>query len=239
MKHHLFVGICLGLASVAVHAGEKQQLEDENAQINYSLGYQIGGDLKRQQVEVDREALLQGIEDALNDSEPAMNREAMHATLIKLKRKVMAQQRAEHAAEAKKNLEAGEAFLAANANKEGVVSLPSGLQYRVIEAGSGAPPETTDTVTVHYRGTLIDGTEFDSSYRRNQPASFRADAVVAGWREALPLMREGAKWELFLPARLAYGERGAGKIPANSTLIFEVELLSVDKNRDAAGGSAP
>jgi FKBP-type peptidyl-prolyl cis-trans isomerase FklB len=229
MKYLFIAVIGMTLISVDVQAGDKVELEDDNALINYSLGYQIGGDLKRQQVEVNREVLLKGIEDAVSGSEPAMSKAAMRNALIALKRKVMAQQHEAKAAAAKKNQEAGEAFLAGNAKKDGVVSLPDGLQYRVIEPGKGAQPKTDDTVTVHYRGTLIDGTEFDSSYSRNKPASFRADRVIPGWREALPLMKEGAKWELFIPARLAYGERGGGKIPPNSTLIFEVELISIDE----------
>ena len=155
----------------------------------------------------------------------------MQAMLVELKRKVVAVQQKERAAEEKKNLEAGEAFLAKNANKDGVISLPSGLQYRVLEAGKGRQPKATDTVMVHYRGTLIDGTEFDSSYSRKQAATFRADRVIDGWREALSMMKEGAKWELFIPARLAYGKRGAGKIPPMSTLIFEVELLSIQTSK--------
>jgi FKBP-type peptidyl-prolyl cis-trans isomerase FklB len=233
--------ICLVMTSIAVQADDKPGLEEENQRINYSLGYQIGGDLKRQRVAVDSEALLRGIEDAVNETEPLLSRQEMQAMLIELKRKVVAQQREERAAAEQKNREAGDAFLAANAKKDGVISLPSGLQYRVVEAGSGRQPAAEDTVTVHYRGTLIDGTEFDSSYSRNQPATLRLDRVVTGWREALPLMREGAKWELFLPAKLAYGARGAGKIPPNSTLIFEVELISVagdDVQDTAAAGKA-
>jgi FKBP-type peptidyl-prolyl cis-trans isomerase len=149
-------------------------------------------------------------------------------TLIELKRKVIALQAQERAAALQKNLQAGDEFLATNAKRDGVVSLPSGLQYRVLEPGSGKQPAATDTVTVHYRGTLIDGTEFDSSYSRNKPATFRADRVIDGWREALQLMQEGAKWELFIPAKLGYGEKGAGKIQPNSTLIFEVQLIKVE-----------
>jgi FKBP-type peptidyl-prolyl cis-trans isomerase FklB len=241
MKHIYPMLICLVMTSIAVQADDKPGLEEENQRINYSLGYQIGGDLKRQRVAVDSEALLRGIEDAVNETEPLLSRQEMQAMLIELKRKVVAQQREERAAAEQKNREAGDAFLAANAKKDGVISLPSGLQYRVVEAGSGRQPAAEDTVTVHYRGTLIDGTEFDSSYSRNQPATLRLDRVVTGWREALPLMREGAKWELFLPAKLAYGARGAGKIPPNSTLIFEVELISVagdDVQDTAAAGKA-
>ena len=244
MQHAIIAVIGLTMTSFVVQAGDKSELKDENELINYSLGYQIGGDLKRQQVEVDREALLRGIEDAVSGTEAVMSQDAMRTTLIELKRKVVAQQREERATAARKNLEAGEAFLAANAKKSGVVSLPSGLQYRVIEEGTGKKPRTVDSVTVHYRGTLIDGAEFDSSYSRNKPATFRVDRVVDGWREALPMMKEGAKWELLLPAGLAYGPKGAGKIPPNSALIFEVELISIveaddaGKDKDAANGVA-
>jgi FKBP-type peptidyl-prolyl cis-trans isomerase len=208
-------------------AGEQPKLATENERINYSLGYQIGGDLKSQQVEVDGDILLRGIRDAMDEAEPLLDEAEMHNTLVELKRKVVALQAQERAAAQQKNLQAGEAFLAENAKQDGVVVLPSGLQYRVLEPGSGKQPAATDTVTVHYRGTLVDGTEFDSSYSRNKPATFRADRVIPGWREALQLMQEGAKWELFIPAKLGYGERGAGKIQPNSALIFEVQLLEV------------
>jgi len=137
------------------------------------------------------------------------------------------QQEAQKAVSAKAKAE-GEAFLAANATKDGVVTLPSGLQYKVITPGSGASPKASDTVSVHYRGRLIDGTEFDSSYKRNEPTSFPVGGVIPGWTEALQLMKVGAKWELYVPAKLAYGDRGAGGlIPPGATLVFEVELLSI------------
>jgi FKBP-type peptidyl-prolyl cis-trans isomerase len=220
--------IWLGAAGVVCAAGETPEVADENDRINYSLGYQIGGDLKRQQVEVKDEILLRGIKDAISDSAPLLDEAERNRTLIELKRKVIALQAQERAAALQKNLQAGDEFLATNAKRDGVVSLPSGLQYRVLEPGSGKQPAATDTVTVHYRGTLIDGTEFDSSYSRNKPATFRADRVIDGWREALQLMQEGAKWELFIPAKLGYGEKGAGKIQPNSTLIFEVQLIKVE-----------
>jgi len=129
---------------------------------------------------------------------------------------------------AKKNLEEGKAFLAKKAKTDGVVTLPSGLQYKVITAGTGKTPKLTDKVTTHYRGTLINGTEFDSSYKRGEPATFPVQGVIAGWTEALQLMKEGAKWKLFIPAKLAYGKPGkGGKIGPNATLIFKIELLSV------------
>ncbi len=227
MKYSIVTTIALIAACSVCAAGEKPELADENDRINYSLGYQIGGDMKRQQVEVNGDILLRGIADAMTDAEPLLDQGEMNKTLIELKRKVLALQAQERAAAQQMNQQAGEEFLAANAKRDDVVSLPSGLQYRVLEPGSGKKPAATDTVTVNYRGTLIDGTEFDSSYSRNKPATFRADRVIEGWREALQLMQEGAKWELFIPARLAYGERGAGKISPNSTLIFEVQLIKV------------
>ena len=130
-----------------------------------------------------------------------------------------------------KNQNEGETFLAENTKKDGVKTLPSGLQYKVVREGAGASPKATDKVTTHYRGTLLDGTEFDSSYRRNEPASFGVSQVIKGWQEALQLMKTGAKWQLFIPANLAYGEQGApgGTIGPNATLIFDIELISIDK----------
>lgn len=155
----------------------------------------------------------------------------MRTTLVNLKKKISVAQQQQQKQQADKNLAEGKAFLEENGKKEGVKTLPSGLQYKVIQEGSGKMPAASDTVTVHYRGTLIDGAEFDSSYKRGKPATFRADRVIAGWKEALQLMKPGAKWQLFIPGPLAYGERGAGaKIPPNSTLIFEVELISINSD---------
>ena len=162
-----------------------------------------------------------------------MTPEEMNRTLVELKRKVTAAQQEEQKRAAEKNLAEGKKFLQENAMKEGVVALSSGLQYQVIEEGVGESPKKTDSVTVQYKykGTLIDGTEFDSSYKRGKPATFRVDGVIAGWTEALQLMKPGAKWKLFIPSNLAHGERGSGaKIPPNSTLVFEVELLKVNQD---------
>jgi FKBP-type peptidyl-prolyl cis-trans isomerase FklB len=213
-------GVCL--------AGEKPVLTDGKEKISYSVGYQIGGDFKRQGVELDPDLLVKGIQDAAGGAEPRVPPPEMRKTLVELKRKVGADERQRRREQAGKHRAEGEAFLAANGKKEGVVTLPSGLQYKVLAAGKGKSPNPTDNVTVHYRGTLIDGTEFDSSYKRNAPATFGVDRVIAGWKEALPMMKEGAKWQAFVPSKLAYGERGAGsKIPPDSTLLFEIELISV------------
>ena len=204
------------------------QPETESDRINYSVGYQMGGDFKRQNVEMKTDMLNKGIEDAISGGEPLMTEEERHATLMGLAQRVKAEQQQKMQQQGAEALKAGEAFLAENAGKEGVKTLPSGLQYKVIEAGSGASPKATDQVSVHYRGTLVDGTEFDSSYSRGKPTSFGVNQVIPGWTEALQLMKEGGKWQLFIPSKLAYGERQAGKIPPNSTLIFDVELISVN-----------
>ena len=209
-------------------AGEKPEVKGENDRISYSVGYQVGADFKRQGVDLNPDLLVKGVQDALSGAKPLMSQQEMNKTLVDLKRKVVSAQREEQKKAAEKNLADGKKFIEENGKKEGVATLPSGLQYKVIEKGSGASPKKTDTVTVNYKGTLIDGSEFDSSYKRGKPATFRVDGVIAGWTEALQLMKPGAKWKLFIPSNLAYGERGAGaKIPPNATLIFEVELLSV------------
>jgi FKBP-type peptidyl-prolyl cis-trans isomerase FklB len=206
-------------------AAEPPALDSDTAKINYSVGYQIGGDFKRQGVEMQQEMVLRGIQDALSGAEPLMTQEEMQTTMAELGKRIADQrnrekQLAKTTAE-KENMD----FLLANAKKEGVVTTPSGLQYKVIEAGTGRTPKATDTVTVNYRGSLINGKQFDSSYDRGKPATFRVDGVIAGWTEALQMMKEGAKWQLFIPQELAYGERGQLR---DKTLIFDVELLSID-----------
>lgn len=229
MKNTLMLAIGFILLTGICKAGEKTELKTENDRVNYSIGHQIGGDLKRQEVELNPQALVQGIEDALEGTEPLMTTEEMRTTLVDLKKRIMAVQQKKAVQAATQNLKAAEDFLANNATKKGVKTLPSGLQYKVMNEGSGKTPGANDKVTVHYRGTLTDGTEFDSSYSRNKPASFGVNRVIPGWTEALQLMQEGGKWQLFVPPKLGYAERGAGsKIPPNSALIFEVELLSVN-----------
>jgi FKBP-type peptidyl-prolyl cis-trans isomerase FklB len=217
-------------------AGEKLQLKDLDDRVNYSVGYQIGGDFKRQGLPMNPEALVKGIQDAIAGTEPLMSQQEMRTTLVELKKRILETQRAEQKKKAEKNLAEALAFLAENGKKEGVKTLPSGLQYRVITEGSGANPKASDSVTVNYRGTLINGTEFDSSYKRNKPATFRVNQVIPGWTEALQLMKVGSKWQLFIPPNLAYGERGAGaSIPPDSALIFEVELISIGESGAASG----
>ena len=229
MKRILMGAISVVLATGISMADEQLELKTENDKINYSVGYRLGGDFNRQEVEIESDMLLQGLEDATSGSKPLITEQEMGTVLMSMANRVKAAQMEKLKKQGAENLEAGEAFLTENSGKEGVTTLPSGLQYKVITAGAGKTPQKSDKVTVHYRGTLIDGTEFDSSYSRNKPATFGVGQVIPGWTEALQQMKEGDKWEIVIPSKLAYGERGAGaKIPANSTLIFEVELISVN-----------
>lgn len=215
--------LLIALFSLPLRA-DPVQLDSERDRLSYSLGHQIGADFKRQALDINPEMVLRGLQDARAGAAPALSEEAMREVLAEQRRKAQAAQRAEVEKAAEQKRAAGRAFLEENKKKEGVVALPSGLQYRVLQAGQGKRPGPTDRVTVHYRGTLIDGSEFDSSYRRNAPASFPLNGVIRGWTEGLQLMQEGAKYQFTIPAELAYGSRGR---LADETLVFEVELLEV------------
>jgi FKBP-type peptidyl-prolyl cis-trans isomerase len=215
---------------VAAHAEDAVDLDDGNNRINYTLGYQIGDDFKRQGVDIDAEAMLQGIQDAAAGADPRLSAAEMQTTLVELRQSLAAEQQRQKAEQERELLAEGEAFLEENAKKEGVVTTESGLQYKMIEDGSGRTPAPTDKVTVHYTGTLIDGTEFDSSHKRGKPATFGLNAVIKGWTEGLQLMKEGGKAQLFIPPELAYGDRGR---LAHRTLIFDVELISVGDEQPA------
>jgi FKBP-type peptidyl-prolyl cis-trans isomerase FklB len=232
MKYELTAVIVILSLAGACFAGEKVPVAEPGDRINYSLGYQIGGDLKQQGMTISPEALLKGIEDALAGTEPRLSSEEMNNILQALKKNIENKQLEDRKLEQQNTKEQyrgeGRAFLAQNAKKKGVVSLPSGLQYEVIRGGSGRSPRPHDTVKVHYRSALLNGTEFDSSYRKKGPAEFRVDGVIAGWTEALQLMKEGAKWRIFVPADLAYGERGP---LADRTVIFDIELISVETGK--------
>jgi len=224
MKSRLTTVVLACLFSLSAHAEDSKGLDSDKQKFSYTVGYQIGAGLKRDGVDVDPEIVTQGIRDVLSGAAPQLSPQQMQAAITAYRQK----EAAERAASAEQNRKAGEAFLAANKKKQGVVDLPSGLQYQVIKKGEGKQPKASDTVTVHYRGTLIDGTEFDSSYSRNEPTSFQLDGIIKGWQEALPMMHEGAKWKIFVPPTLAYGEQGAGAaIGPNATLIFEIELVAI------------
>lgn len=210
-------------------ADVKLNLDDPKQRISYAIGTDIAGSLKRQEIDVDPAALSAGIVEALA-SKSALSEDQVKETLDKFRTEMMARMQGKQKAAGDKNLRDGEAYLAANAKKPGVKATASGLQYKVVKAGSGKTPKATDTVKVHYHGTLIDGTVFDSSVERGEPISFPVGGVIPGWTEALQLMKEGDKWQIYIPSKLAYGEQGAGgKIGPNSALVFDVELLGIEK----------
>nr|BAH89742.1 FKBP-type peptidyl-prolyl cis-trans isomerase [uncultured bacterium] len=225
--------LLLGLAGCEAPIGEAQAAEtDTSAELgtdgqkaSYSIGYSMAANVRREfGDDMDLAAFQAGFEDQLSGSDSRVSEADANAALQAL---VAARQAAVDAA-ASENVGIGREFLAENGAREGVVTLPSGLQYEVLTAAEGPKPTESDTVTTHYRGTLIDGTQFDSSYDRGQPATFPLNGVIAGWTEALQLMSPGAKWRLYIPPELAYGERAQGPIPANSTLIFDVELIEIN-----------
>ncbi|HLO09057.1 MAG TPA: FKBP-type peptidyl-prolyl cis-trans isomerase [Desulfobacteria bacterium] len=229
MKRRLAMAICGVVALTgASFAADVPELKTDKEKISYSIGMDIGGNLKRGSVEVDPDLLARGLKDSYGGGKTILTEDQARQALEDFQKALMAKQAETMKILSEKNKADGERFLAENAKKEGVKVLPSGLQYKEITPGTGKSPKTDDTVTTHYKGTLIDGTEFDSSYKRGQPATFPVSGVIPGWTEALQLMKEGAKWQLFVPSNLAYGERGAGQvIGPNATLIFEVELLTV------------
>jgi FKBP-type peptidyl-prolyl cis-trans isomerase FklB len=203
-------------------------LKTEMEKVSYIIGTQIAQSFKTQGIEIVLEPLISGLKDALAGKELALSQQESQKVMMAFQQRLMAKRTAERAQQASKNLAEGQAFLEANKTKEGVKALPSGLQYKVITEGTGETPTAEDKVRTHYRGKLIDGTEFDSSYKNNKPVEFPVTGVIKGWTEALQLMKVGSKWELYIPAELAYGERGKQPvIPPNATLIFEVELLDI------------
>ena len=221
MKLNLIVVLGIVFWVSYVNAQENLVLKSQKDKVSYIIGMDIGTNLKKQSIDIDSNILAKGVKDALSGGKPLLTEQEIQETMIAFQKEVMEKQK-----------KRGEAFLAENKNKEGVKTLPSGLQYKVIKAGTGKTPKLNNTVTTHYRGTLIDGTEFDSSYKRGQPVSFPVSGVIPGWTEALQLMQEGAKWQLFIPPNLGYGERGAGGvIGPNATLIFEMELISIQEKK--------
>ncbi|MGH8092767.1 MAG: FKBP-type peptidyl-prolyl cis-trans isomerase, partial [Chthoniobacterales bacterium] len=195
---------------------------------SYALGMNIGRGLSKQPADLDAAAVARGLKDAMSGGKTQLTDEEAAADLAQLKDQVQKATEAKMQELGAENQKAGATFLAENKTKEGVMTLPSGLQYKILTAGTGPKPTAADTVVCQYKGTLLDGTEFDSSYKRGQPATFAVGKVIKGWTEALQLMPVGSKWQIFIPADLAYGERGAGNvIPPNATLIFEVELVSI------------
>jgi FKBP-type peptidyl-prolyl cis-trans isomerase FklB len=215
--------VLLVAGSVAVGLGAQQAettLKTPKETLSYAMGVDLANSLIRQSIDIDMATFSQGLKDVLSGGKPLLSEEQVRIAMSTLQEEVKARMIA-------KNKKDGEDYLAQNKGKEGVVTLPSGLQYKILKAGEGAKPGINDTVVCNYRGTFIDGTEFDSSYKRNQPATFPVKGVIPGWTEALQLMPIGSRWQLFVPSNLAYGPRGVGPIGPDTTLLFEVELLSI------------
>jgi FKBP-type peptidyl-prolyl cis-trans isomerase FklB len=228
MKLRLIIILSFLFLVSQVNAQENPALKNQKDKMSYIIGMDIGNNLKKQSIDVNPNILARGVKDALAGGKPLLTEQEIREAMTGFQKEMMAKREVV----AKKNKEQGEAFLAENKKKEGVKTLPSGLEYKVIKAGTGKKPRLSDTVTVNYRGTLIDGTEFDSSFRRGQPVTFQVSGVIPGWTEALQLMEEGAKWQLIIPSSLAYGEQGRGSvIGPNATLIFELELISIQEKK--------
>jgi FKBP-type peptidyl-prolyl cis-trans isomerase FklB len=237
-------------ATIAVSAAETTPpLKDQKDKVSYSIGMDIGRNIKRQNLDLSVDALAAGIRDILSGGKTALTDDESREVMNAYRTEMMSKQQEQAKVSAEKNRKEGEAFLAENKKKEGVktvpIKLPSGtnaeLQYKVLTQGTGPKPTTNDTVITHYRGTLIDGTEFDSSYKRGEPATFPVTGVIKGWTEALLLMPVGSKWQLFIPSDLAYGASGTrGAIGPNATLIFDIELVGIqDKNKAPGAAGLP
>ena len=242
MKPRLIIVFCMVLISSLVFAAEQkvdkpaekkeeagsQALKTQKDKLSYAVGMDMGKFLKNNE-DIDPNITVRAIKDMLAGNKTLLKEEESSEIMIKFQEDLMIKQQEREQAMLEKNKKDGEAFLAQNKTREGVKTLPSGLQYKVITEGKGKSPKETDTVVVQYRGTLINGTEFDSSYRRGKPETFSVGNVIRGWAEALQLMKEGSKWQLVIPSDLAYGEIGSedGSIPPNTVLMFEIELVSI------------
>ena len=222
------VVIILGVFVFAMEAlaEEKGPPKDKKEKTGYAIGVNIGQDMKRFSIEIDADMVAQGVKDAYA-GKTKLSDEEIRTTLADLNKELQGKENERMKILSEKNKKEGEEFLSKNAKASGVVKLPSGLQYKVLKEGTGTIPKVTDTVVVHYKGTLLDGTEFDSSFKRNQPAEFKANAVIPGWTEILQKMKTGSKYTVFIPSQLAYGERGSGPIGPNAALIFDIELIAI------------
>ncbi len=226
LKWTAILGILVLAAPLS--AAETPALKTQKEQVSYGIGVDMAKNFKLQGIEFDADLLMKGFKDQSSGGKLLMTEEDIRATLSAYQNEMLQKRMQAMKAAAEENKKIGDAFLAENKKKEGVVSLPSGLQYKILKAGDGRKPTDADTVECNYRGTLINGTEFDNSSRTGKPATFKVTGLISGWTEALKLMPEGSKWQIFIPPQLAYGERGAGRdIGPNATLIFDVELLSV------------
>jgi FKBP-type peptidyl-prolyl cis-trans isomerase FklB len=224
MKYFTILAAVMSFTVAALGEEKPPQLKDTKDKASYSFGVNFGKNFKSQNVDLNTDAFVAGLKDGISGKKPLLTDEEIRETMVAFQKEMQEKQ----AALGKKNAAEGEKFLTENKAKPGVKTTASGLEYKVIKEGTGPQPKNTDTVTVNYRGTFLDGTEFDSSYKRGEPATFPVTGVIKGWTEALSMMKVGSKYQLFIPANLAYGERGHPPvIPANQTLIFEVELMEI------------
>lgn len=225
MKQQLMLSGLAAIFAFQATAAIAAKPNTEKEKFSYAIGFQVGQGFKRDNLEIDTKVMAEAINDVLADKAPQISLDEMRAAMESAQKKLLAK-RASMGEKAKTD---GQAFLAANKKKAGIITLDSGLQYKVLLSGKGKQPNAESSITAHYRGTLVNGNEFDSSYRRNTPATFNVNQVIPGWKEVLPLMHEGDKWQVFIPSELAYGERGSGNaIGPNEALIFEIELLKVN-----------
>jgi len=246
MKKLITTVFCLGMAA-PLFADGTNQLADENSRVSYAIGMMTGHQWKTQDLDFNPDIYLQGLKDGLKGGDTLLTQEDAQKAIESFRKEFMAKQQQKRMEEGIKSKAAGEAFLATNKLAAGVkilsVPMPNGqtneLQYQILTEGTGPTPKDTDRVKVNYRGTLLDGTEFDSSYKRGQPATFPVNGVIKGWTEALKNMPVGSKWKLYIPADLAYGERGNMGIPPNSVLTFEVELISIEAPPPPPAPAAP
>lgn len=231
-KNYLVLFVITVFFTSNLLAAEKKLLNTKTDRVSYSIGLSIGSNFKQQSIDISMDPLMAGIKDALLNRKPMLTQQEIQMTMEAFRKEMTAKMKKKKESEAGLNLVQGKQFLEKNGKKEGIITTASGLQYEIIKKGSGVKPKLTDTVVCHYTGTLLDGKVFDSSYKRNAPASFPVNGVIKGWTEALQLMNTGAKWKLYIPSNLAYGDRGAGSaIGPGATLIFEIELLEVKASK--------
>src|SRR6266480_662922 len=236
---NLVIGITLAILAASAFAEDRPVLKDAKDKVSYSIGLDIGMTFQKQKMEINSDLLAAGVKDGLSGVKPLLSPDEVRQVMTQFSKDMREKTAAANQEAAEKNTKEGEKFLAENKAKAGVKTTASGLQYKVEKEGNGTPPKETDTVVVNYRGTLIDGTEFDSSYKRGEPATFPVNRVIKGWTEALQLMKPGGKYQLFIPSNLAYGPGGTGgDIGPNAMLIFEVELLSVKPGETSAPSPA-